>query len=114
MRLPFNWNLSLYIEDEHTDKYNAAGFEIQSHVFGPDKYYDKLLAMHWTSFGVSVDAKRQVSKYILQYYLPAITIVIASSVSFIIPLSAMPGRVALVVTQFLTLTNIFIHQMVHT
>ena len=114
MRLPFDWNLTLYAEDEHTDKYIAAGFEIQSHVFGPFKDYDKLLAMHWTFFGVSVDAKRQVSKYILQYYLPAITIVMASSVSFIIPLSAIPGRVALVGTQFLTLTNIFIHQMVHT
>ena len=112
MRLPFDWNLTLYAEDEHTDKYIAAGFEIQSHVFGPYKDYDQLLAMHWTFFGVSVDAKRQVSKYILQYYLPAITIVIASSVSFIIPLSAIPGRVALVGTQFLTLTNIFIHQMV--
>ena len=113
MRLPFDWNLTLYTEDEHADKYNAAGFDIQSHIFGPEKDYDNLLAMHWTFFGVSVDAKRQVSKYILQYYLPAITIVMASSVSFIVPLSAMPGRVALVVTQFLTLTNIFIHLMVH-
>ena len=33
-------------------------------------------------------------------------------ISFIIPLSSIPGRVALVVTQFLTLTNIFIHSTV--
>ena len=44
--------------------------------------------------------------------MPCIAIVIATSFSFIIPLSAIPGRVALIVTQFLTLTNIFINQMV--
>ena len=65
-------------------------------------------------FGVEVEMKRQLSGYIYQYYLPSITIAIASSISFIIPLTAIPGRVALVGTQFLTLTNIFIHQMVLT
>ena len=112
MDLPFNWNLTLHSENEYTAKYHADGFEIQSYEFGPIKDYDKLLAMHSTLFGVVVKAKRHVSMYILQYYLPSISIVMASSISFIIPLSAIPGRVALVVTQFLTLTNIFIHQMV--
>ena len=41
-----------------------------------------------------------------------IAIVVVAQISFIIPMSAIPGRVALVVTQFLTLTNIFIHEMV--
>ena len=113
MDLPFNWNLTLHSETEYTAKYHADGFEIQSYEFGPIKGYDKLLGTHSTLFGVVFEAKRHVSKYILQYYLPSITIVMASSVSFIIPLSAIPGRVALVVTQFLTLTNIFIHQMVY-
>ena len=56
--------------------------------------------------------QRQAPKYFYQYYIPCITIVAAASFSFIIPLSAIPGRVALIVTQFLTLTNIFINQMV--
>ena len=65
-----------------------------------------------TEMRVDIVLERQVSKYIYQYYIPCITIVVATSFSFIIPLSAIPGRVALIVTQFLTLTNIFINQMV--
>ena len=67
---------------------------------------------YFTDVMLSITIKRQAPKYIYQYYIPCITIVIASSFSFIIPLSAIPGRVALLVTQFLTLTNIFINQMV--
>ena len=69
-------------------------------------------SMNITEMRVDIILERQVSKYIYQYYIPCITIVIATSFSFIIPLSAIPGRVALIVTQFLTLTNIFINQMV--
>ena len=64
------------------------------------------------SIGFNVTLHRIVQPYIYQYYLPCIAIVVVSQVSFIIPLSAIPGRVALVATQFLTLTNIFIHQIV--
>ena len=39
-------------------------------------------------------------------------IVVVSIMGFIIPASAIPGRVALLVTQFLTLINLFIYQMV--
>ena len=66
----------------------------------------------FTDVTVNITVERQPSKYIYQYYIPCITIVTAASFSFIIPLSAIPGRVALIVTQFLTLTNIFINQMV--
>ena len=62
--------------------------------------------------GLNITLKRVVQRYLYEYYFPCIAIVIVSQISFIIPLSAIPGRVALVVTQFLTLTNIFIHQMV--
>ena len=65
-----------------------------------------------TEMKVDIILERQVSKYVFQYYIPCITIVIATSFSFIVPLSAIPGRIALIVTQFLTLTNIFINQMV--
>ena len=65
-----------------------------------------------TQMKVDIILERQVSKYVFQYYIPCFTIVIATSFSFIVPLSAIPGRIALIVTQFLTLTNIFINQMV--
>ena len=63
------------------------------------------------SIGFDINLKRMVQPYLYQYYLPCFSIVVVSQVSFIIPLSAIPGRVALVATQFLTLTNIFIHQI---
>ena len=114
MMLPFNWNLTISNENRHATSYNADGFEIECHSFGPYSGYLKVLGFPWTKFGLNVHVKRHISKYIFEYYLPTITIVMASSVSFIIPLTAIPGRVALVVTQFLTLTNIFIHHMVIT
>jgi hypothetical protein len=65
-----------------------------------------------SELGFDVGLKRLIPPYLGQYYFPAFAIVAVSFVSFIVPLSSIPGRVALVVTQFLTLTNIFIHQMV--
>ena len=62
--------------------------------------------------GFNVTLTRMIQPYLFQYYFPSIAIVVVSQISFIIPLSAIPGRIGLIVTQFLTLTNIFIHQMV--
>ena len=70
------------------------------------------LELYWTYIGFRISLKHEVRKYIYQYYLPCFAIVMTSSFSFIIPLSAIPGRVSLIVTLFLTLTNIFIVQMV--
>ena len=67
--------------------------------------------IYFTNVYHYITLQRQAPKYFYQYYIPCIAIVVASSFSFIIPLSAIPGRVALVVTQFLTLTNILINQM---
>ena len=64
------------------------------------------------SAGFNIAIKRMIEPYLYQYYLPCIAIVAVSQISFLIPLNAIPGRVALVVTQFLTLTNIFMHQIV--
>ena len=62
--------------------------------------------------GLNIQLKRLTLPYVLQYYLPCFSIVMISFISFIVPLSAIPGRIGLTVTQFLTLTNVFIHQMV--
>lgn len=63
--------------------------------------------------GINITFERRLEKYVYEYYLPCILIVLASILSFIIPLSALPARVGLVVTLFLTLINIFIHQRVN-
>ena len=65
-------------------------------------------------YGFDVELQRLVQPYIFQYYIPSAAIVVVSHISFIIPITSIPGRVGLVATQFLTLTNIFIHQMVST
>ena len=112
MKFPFGWNLAVFNNQKGTSKYYLDGFETELHDLAPNVKYYKDAKLYKTTFGFGVHAKRQISKYVYQYYLPSITIVIASSVSFIVPLSAIPGRVSLVVTLFLTLTNIFIHHMV--
>ena len=66
-----------------------------------------------TKFGFTIKMSRRLQPFIMECYLPCIAIVIVSEISFIIPLNEVPGRVALLVTQFLTLTNICIHQQVY-
>ena len=66
------------------------------------------------SIGFEIILDRAIEPYLYQYYIPSMAIVFVSQISFIIPLHAIPGRVALVATQFLTLVNIFIHQIVST
>ena len=63
-------------------------------------------------FGFNMEIKRRITSYLIQYYLPCASIVAVSSISFIIPLSAIPGRVSLVVTLFLTLSNLIIQNEV--
>ena len=98
------------ISFKQLNDYDATGFAIKMKPFVRNE--TTIVGTSKTSFGFDVGMKRQVRKYFFQYFLPSFVIVIASSFGFIIPLSAIPGRVALVVTQFLTLTNIFINQMV--
>ena len=62
--------------------------------------------------GINFLMRRNYRPFVIQYYVPCIGIVIVAHVSFVIPASAIPGRVGLVATQFLTLTNIFISEMV--
>ena len=65
-----------------------------------------------SEYGFNIELRRLVQPYLFQYYFPSAAIVVVSQISYVIPLSSIPGRVGLVVTQFLTLTNVFIHQMV--
>ena len=87
----------------HTNKtYNSDGFLVTI------EFWNNL-----NTFGFDIKLDRIVFPYLLQYYLPCFFIVMVSFISFIVPMSCIPGRVGLMVTQFLTLTNIFMHQIVH-
>ena len=99
-----------------SDKYKLVGFDVlfsQVGCFSDDTASTGTTSnTQWMDVGFNITLKREVQPYLYQYYFPSIAIVAVSFISFIIPLSAIPGRIVLVVTQFLTLTNIFIHQMV--
>lgn len=62
--------------------------------------------------GFNLELDRSIGSYIVRYYIPCVTIVIISQISFIVPMTAIPGRVVLMVTPFLTLVSIFLQQMV--
>ena len=64
--------------------------------------------------GIKIQMNRLMKPFWMKYYIPCIAIVIVSEIGFVVPLTAIPGRVALLVTQFLTLVNLFIYQMVRT
>ena len=95
---------SLNIENWY---YRAGGFDIRIKPIGAFE------GNHTTEvIGFNVTLERIIHPYLYQYYFPCIAIVVVSHISLIIPISAIPGRITLAVTQFLTLTNIFIHFMV--
>ena len=93
-------------------KYQAGGFQIRIYPT-VDQSNITLVEEVKHSIGFNITLQRIYQPYIYQYYLPCISIVLVSQISLIIPISAVSGRVGLVVTQFLTLTNIFIHLMVN-
>ena len=57
--------------------------------------------------GFNIILTRHYAKYLYIYYLPSALFVITSWVSFLIPPEVVPGRMALLVTLFLVLINIF-------
>ena len=65
-----------------------------------------------TGIKMLIELERRLLPFILKYYLPAMAIAVVSLVNYLIPVDCMPARVSLLVTQFLTLTNILIYQQV--
>ena len=57
--------------------------------------------------GIEISFKRHKFKYIYVYYLPSGLFVVVSWVSFLIPPEVIPGRMAMLITLFLVLINIF-------
>ena len=89
-----------------------SGFTLSNSIFPTECKYTGEKEFKYSMFGVEIKLVRRLEKYILESYVPCTLIVLASILSFIIPLSAIPGRVGLVVTLFLTLTHMFLSQRV--
>ena len=66
-----------------------------------------------TGINSIIKLERQVLPFIIRYYLPCIAIITVSLMNFLISVDSIPARTALLVTQFLTLTNILIAQQVN-
>ena len=101
-----NFNISSFGHPKYHDlneNYIAAGFEVSTTMINPTLN---------DQFGISLKLRRLIQPFLFKYYLPTIIIVIISGLGFLFPLTILPGRITLGVTQFLTLTNLFIHQMV--
>ena len=75
-------------------------------------FFDEKINHGNNTIGINIKMNRILNSFIFEYYIPCIAIALVSEISFVIPITAIPGRVALLVTLFLTLTNLFIHQMV--
>lgn len=95
--------------EEHQDSYTSSNFRITSTIFD-----NRLHNSGKNTIGVSVVLTHGVTPFFFKYYIPSMAIVTISMMGFTMPLTALPERVALLVTQFLTLTELFIHEMVST
>ena len=87
--------------------YAASSFHVSTKFFD-----DKLHKFGNNTIGIHFIMSHSTIPYLVKYYIPCNAIVIISMMSFTIPLTAIPGRIGLLVTQFLTLTNLFIYEMV--
>ena len=61
----------------------------------------------YASCGFQVRVQRKQMQFVVQVYLPSFMFVVTSWVSFLIKPEVVPGRMALLVTLFLVLINIF-------
>ena len=86
--------------------YQADNFDVSV------KFYDKNMDNGRNKIGIRIKMCRLQHSYIFMYYIPCTTIVLVSLTGFVVPITAIPGRVCLLVTQFLTLINLSIYQMV--
>lgn len=62
-----------------------------------------------TEFGINIKLRRIFTPYFNLYYIPCIVVVMISFLSFMIPVSS-SSRIGLLVTQFLSLITIYIHE----
>ena len=65
------------------------------------------MKIHTLIIGLEMRLSRHVLKYLYIYYLPSGLFVVVSWVGFLIPPEVVPGRMAMLITLFLVLINIF-------
>ena len=112
MKVPFK-NLTIFDAQHSLSNQEVFGnFDLKQRVYVLPGVWSDFTQAYQTLFGVQNNMTRKIDAYIYQFYVPCIFIVTMSFSSFIIPVTAIPGRIAVIVTQFLTLTNIFIHALV--
>ena len=76
--------------------------------FGTNQTYSTpSRVLNLSSTGIELLLTRNKLKYIPLYYLPSGLFVVVSWVSFLIPPEIVAGRMALLITLFLVLINIF-------
>ncbi len=77
-------------------------------------HIDENSGYNYSIAGFTVDFSRHSKSFVFKYYLPSCSMVVISWISFLIPPTAIPGRVALLVTIFLVLTTYFSDIETHT
>ena len=94
-------------EAQHnTTSYRTEDFNINV------RFIDNEYLNGMTLVGFDINMARILRPYIMEYYLPCMASVLVSHIGFLIPVKSIPGRAALLVTQFLSLINLFIAGMV--
>ena len=106
---------SIFMLDQDNDLSQWNPTYVASNFLVSSRFFDDLRHnLGSNSIGIQFKLVHTTTPYLVKYYIPCNAIVIISMMGFMIPLSAIPGRIALLVTQFLTLTNLFIYEMLNT
>ena len=96
-----------------TGSYHSKDFYVEVHFQElRNDYLDSDYFSNLKEIGFKITLKRCILSYVFKYYISCAAIVIISQISFLIPPDQVPGRIALLVTTFLILVNIFIGQQV--
>ena len=104
---------SLWKNMYDTHFYHAKDFYVEvSYQESQNDYLGNDFFSDLKEVGFKLKLTRCLLSYVFKYYLPCAAIVIISQISFLIPPEQVPARIALLVTTFLILVNIFIGQQV--
>lgn len=92
----------------HTSRSIVLDYDIAIHKLrSDDRIFEGGSLGNFSLAGFEMILHRHVSHYIINYYLPSGLFVVVSWISFLVPAEIIPGRMALLVTLFLVLVNIF-------
>ena len=104
---------SLWKNMYDTHFYHAKDFYVEvSYQESQNDYLGNDFFSDLKEVGFKLKLKRCLLSYVFKYYMPCAAIVFISQISFLIPPEQVPARIALLVTTFLILINIFIGQQV--